>query len=348
MTRFLTALALVAALVAQPALATDRKPLVSASGQIKALPAGDKIVVNASATGGASIQLPPGAAPSAPADGDIWTTTAGLYARINGATVGPYLAGSFQPLDSDLTSIAALSTTSTGRDLLTSADAAAIRTKAGAVIGTNVQAYDADLSTYAGITPSANIQTLLGAADFSAARTSLGLAFGTDLPDNYVIYQHADYNLTSTTSVQKIFNETTNGRLTVSAGLYDIKCVCYFTGMSTTSGNASIDIVGGGSAVLSGQLGTLWGRDGAINAVAGAQGGSGFAASNATPTDSVTAGTSAQMYFTLTGIFLVTGAGTMVPSIALQTASGAITKAGSTCWINKLAGASVYTKGPWD
>lgn len=30
-----------------------------------------------------------GVAPSAPVDGDIWTTTAGLYVRVNGVTVGP-------------------------------------------------------------------------------------------------------------------------------------------------------------------------------------------------------------------------------------------------------------------
>ena len=50
----------------------------------------------------------------------------------------------FQPLDSDLTAIAALSTTSFGRALLALADAAALRTAGGLVIGTDVQAYDAD------------------------------------------------------------------------------------------------------------------------------------------------------------------------------------------------------------
>jgi hypothetical protein len=52
--------------------------------------AGGKITTPASATGGAGLILPPGTAPSSPANGDIWTTSAGLYARINGATIGPY------------------------------------------------------------------------------------------------------------------------------------------------------------------------------------------------------------------------------------------------------------------
>lgn len=43
----------------------------------------------ASALAGAGVNLPPGVAPSAPNNGDIWTTSAGLFARVNGSTVGP-------------------------------------------------------------------------------------------------------------------------------------------------------------------------------------------------------------------------------------------------------------------
>lgn len=55
----------------------------------------------------------------------------------------------FQLLDSDLTLIAALTTTAYGRGLLDDADAAASRASIGAVIGTNVQAWDADLDDLA-------------------------------------------------------------------------------------------------------------------------------------------------------------------------------------------------------
>lgn len=48
----------------------------------------------ASTTTTAGLRLPHGAAPTSPVNGDIWTTSAGgLYARINGATVGPFGAG---------------------------------------------------------------------------------------------------------------------------------------------------------------------------------------------------------------------------------------------------------------
>lgn len=46
----------------------------------------------ASASGGSGLVLPHGTAPTSPNNGDIWTTTAGLYVRINGATVGPLAA----------------------------------------------------------------------------------------------------------------------------------------------------------------------------------------------------------------------------------------------------------------
>lgn len=36
------------------------------------------------------IRLPHGTAPTSPTNGDLWTTTAGMYARINGGTVGPF------------------------------------------------------------------------------------------------------------------------------------------------------------------------------------------------------------------------------------------------------------------
>lgn len=47
----------------------------------------------AATTGAASLNVPQGTAPTAPVNGDIWTTSAGMYVRINGVTVGPLSAG---------------------------------------------------------------------------------------------------------------------------------------------------------------------------------------------------------------------------------------------------------------
>lgn len=63
--------------------------LPTASGTVATLSGGTytgKITTVASATGGAGFNLPHGAAPTSPVDGDMWTTTAALFVRINGVT----------------------------------------------------------------------------------------------------------------------------------------------------------------------------------------------------------------------------------------------------------------------
>lgn len=65
--------------------------VTAALGYTPANKAGDtftgELVTAASATGGAGFNLPHGAAPTAPVNGDLWTTSAGgLFVRINGVT----------------------------------------------------------------------------------------------------------------------------------------------------------------------------------------------------------------------------------------------------------------------
>jgi hypothetical protein len=75
------------------------KTVGSSSGNILDKAAGDalyaalagatftgKLNTLASATGGAGLNLPHGAAPTSPVNGDVWTTTTGTFWRINGAT----------------------------------------------------------------------------------------------------------------------------------------------------------------------------------------------------------------------------------------------------------------------
>lgn len=47
------------------------------------------LILSAGTTGVSSLRVPHGSAPTSPVDGDVWTTTAGLFVRINGASVGP-------------------------------------------------------------------------------------------------------------------------------------------------------------------------------------------------------------------------------------------------------------------
>lgn len=64
-------------------------PPVNKNGDVMA----GRLVANPPGTT-AGFNLPPGAAPSAPANGDVWMTSAGLFGRVAGVTVGPYLSSS--------------------------------------------------------------------------------------------------------------------------------------------------------------------------------------------------------------------------------------------------------------
>jgi hypothetical protein len=54
---------------------------------------GSKTFFGASSSGNATANIAHGSAPSSPVDGDLWSTTAGFYARVNGVTVGPFGSG---------------------------------------------------------------------------------------------------------------------------------------------------------------------------------------------------------------------------------------------------------------
>lgn len=89
-------LLLVALIAALPFSADSaaRKPLVIGStGQQQQISATDTLLLPAATTANASLNLPHGTAPTAPSNGDCWTTSTGLFCRISGATVGPMGTG---------------------------------------------------------------------------------------------------------------------------------------------------------------------------------------------------------------------------------------------------------------
>lgn len=114
-------------------------------------------------------------------------TIAAQISALSGSitTISNSLANT-QPLDSDLTAIASLTTTAYGRSLLTLADAAALRTNLGPVpttaeVAAGYQPLDSDLTAIAALTTTAIGRSLLAIVDAAAGRTILGAASTADV-----------------------------------------------------------------------------------------------------------------------------------------------------------------------
>ena len=85
--------------------------------------------------------------------------------------------GTWQPLDADLTAIAALATQAFGRSLLTQADAVSVRTLIGAPSTSDLSGYqplDSDLTAIAALTTTAFGRSVLTQVDAAAVRTLIG------------------------------------------------------------------------------------------------------------------------------------------------------------------------------
>ncbi|MXO72864.1 beta strand repeat-containing protein [Alteraurantiacibacter buctensis] len=171
---------------------------------------------------------------------------------------------------------------------------------------------------------------------------------GGSAPD--MIALSADYTLTSTTAVQKLFDTTTNGRLDLATGLYRFEALIAIDTMSATNGNMNIDILGAGSATLAGVHMFTNGLDNssAINGSSTTRTGATALGANQFSVNVATSGTGTAISVQLTGYFRVTAAGTIVPSVALFTAAAAVVKAGTIFVCERIAGDADYSQGSWD
>lgn len=166
----------------------------------------------------------------------------------------------------------------------------------------------------------------------------------------YWMMLSSDYTLANTTSTQKIFNATTNGALSLDPGVYDFKSTLRISGMSSTSGNAQFNLLGAGTATLnSNSLHASWGAD-----VPGAQTSpsalSGAVLSGTTSYQPVvTAGLGVLLQVNLSGMFRVTASGTIIPSLALATATtSAVVVAGSNIVVKQRSTVNTDTFfGAW-
>lgn len=157
----------------------------------------------------------------------------------------------------------------------------------------------------------------------------------------------SQYFLTFTTATQKIFNSTTNGALTLDPGIYTYKLHLYLDSMSSTSGNLGFNLKGAGTATLVNRPTMVIGKE--TPGTVGTMSGKVLTVPSGTA-PLVTASTSGDFGAVLDGLFEVSAAGTIIPSINLQTSSSAVVLQSTffTCTqISTLSMAAVDYHGPW-
>ena len=162
----------------------------------------------------------------------------------------------------------------------------------------------------------------------AGASTDLIGGGGSGASSAYGVLQ-ANYTLTSATTAQKLFNWSTNGALSLAAGTYRFTCSLLITSMSTTSGSANFNLKGAGTAIFGKMSMQDFGSRGTV-AVGGTTAISGTASDVPSSGGALTTpSASAALRASIHGTFEIITAGTIIPSIALDTAAAANVLAGS-------------------
>jgi hypothetical protein len=173
-----------------------------------------------------------------------------------------------------------------------------------------------------------------------------GTAAAEDIVDQYWIAQNAAYTLASSASAQKVFDATTNGTLTLPVGTYRYEALLYVNTMSATSGNAAFGILGAGTATVASALSLADGFDAAIGA--GAADGGSYWTGNTSNAAIVTATTGTSLGVRIQGLFRISVAGTIIPSITLATANAAVVQPNTYFLVTRIGSTSTAVSfGPW-
>lgn len=164
---------------------------------------------------------------------------------------------------------------------------------------------------------------------------------GVILSDQIILLQ-SPYTLTSQTAAQKLFNNTTNGQVTLTAGTYGFDCFFSLSSMSATSGSFGFAI--GGSATLTQSWRAAAQKGTATLSTATATQTTYNTTANTTL---ATASTNTVGYAQIDGILIVTVDGTVIPQVSLTQAAAAAVGVGSYFRIRPYGPSSLSYVGNW-
>jgi len=162
------------------------------------------------------------------------------------------------------------------------------------------------------------------------------------LSDTSLIRTNANYALANSSTSQVLFPSPNT--LTLTTGSYIFDSVLYFAGMSATSGNALFDIKGAGTVSMPYVTMQCFGIDGV--GTAANQTGT-WSTSSASAANMVSASTATTLFVRARGYFAIDAAGTIIPSVTLQTASAASLSIGSFLSVTRLGTTSLTNIGAW-
>lgn len=172
---------------------------------------------------------------------------------------------------------------------------------------------------------------------------------GVILSDQIIIQQSV-YTLTSQTAAQKLFNATTNGQVTLTAGTYGFDCFFSLSSMSGTAGTFGFAL--GGTATLTQywvanarKVATL--TDTAGNVTTATALTTTFNTAANTNLTVVTGSTATNAFASINGVIVVTVDGTVIPQVSLTQAAAAVVGTGSYFRIRPYGSSSVSTVGNW-
>jgi len=178
--------------------------------------------------------------------------------------------------------------------------------------------------------------------DGSVAYFSPAVSTRSTVAADQVVVLNTSYTLTSATGVQKLFNNTTDGAVTLPVGTYQFEC---YATLSTLAATGTFGFALAGAATYTQYWQAVGARVAAGTAATASSSFNTTANAAITPTSATTTA-----YMWIRGILNVTVAGTVIPQFSQTVASAAVVGVGSYFKISPFNGSNSTTNvtvGNW-